>query len=159
MCPNAGMCVCVAIWDDHCYFYKKGSRATDICKKMIARTPQALPEWRLKSETPAKGKLVTIPWPGIEAMKPDMDYHADNLEDIRFKFLSSRRNPKVSLAGGSLERSRSLRTFSAPWMAKKVSAGYIASPRTPMLSRSGIGDCLLTSGTSERIYPLPAGRC
>ena len=45
------------------------------------------------------GELVTIPWPGIEAMLPDNDYHADDLEDICFKFFSSRRNPKVSLAG------------------------------------------------------------
>ena len=113
VCPNAAMCVCVAIWDDHCYFYKKGSRATDICKSMIARMPQALPEWRLKSETPSKGELVTIPWPGIEAIKPDMDYHADELEDIRFNFLSSRRNPKVSLAGGPREIKKLTYVFSS----------------------------------------------
>ena len=113
VCPNAAMCVMCAIWDDHCYFYKKGSRATDICKSMIARMPQALPEWRLKSETPSKGELVTIPWPGIEAMKPDMDYHADELEDIRFKFLSSRRNPKVSLAGGPREIKKLTYVFSS----------------------------------------------
>jgi hypothetical protein len=98
VCPHACMCVCVATWDDHCYFYKKDSRATDLCKKMIARLPQALPEWRLKSETPAKGELVSIPWPGLENMAPDMDYHADSLETTRlnrFIFLGSRRNPKV----------------------------------------------------------------
>ena len=44
VCPNAAMCVMCAIWDDHCYFYKKGSRATDVCKSMIARMPQALLE-------------------------------------------------------------------------------------------------------------------
>ena len=113
VCPHAAMCVMCAIWDDHCYFYRKGSRATDICKSMIARMPQALPEWRLKSETPSKGELVTIPWPGIEAMKPDMDYHADELEDIRFKFLSSRRNPKVSLAGGPREIKKLTYVFSS----------------------------------------------
>ena len=51
---------------------------------MIARMPQAVPEWRLKSETPAKGELITMLWPGIEAMLPDNDYHADDLESIHF---------------------------------------------------------------------------
>ena len=65
--PNASMCVCVAIWDDHCYFYRKGSRATDICKKMLARMPQALPAWRLKSDlAPSRGELVIVPW-GVSA--------------------------------------------------------------------------------------------
>ena len=65
--------------------------------------PQSLPEWRLKSETPANGELVTVPRPGLEGLEPNMDYHADNLETIRFKFLGSMRNPKVSLAGGPPE--------------------------------------------------------
>jgi hypothetical protein len=46
-------------------------------------------------------------------MKPDMDYHADELEDIRFNFLSSRRNPKVSLAGGPREIKKLMYVFSS----------------------------------------------
>ena len=94
-------------------FTKRGLEQRTYANSMIARMPQALPEWRLKSETPSKGELVTIPWPGIEAIKPDMDYHADELEDIRFNFLSSRRNPKVSLAGGPREIKKLTYVFSS----------------------------------------------
>ena len=108
------MCVCVAIWDDHCYFYKKGSRATDICKKMLARMPQALPAWRLKSDMAlSKGELVTVPWVGVDAMVPGVDYHYYDLESIRFQFLASRRNPKVSLAGGPREIKKLTYVFSS----------------------------------------------
>ena len=61
----------------------------------------------------SKGGLVTIPWPWLEAMLPDNDYHADDLEDIRFNFLSSRRNPKVSLAGGPREIKKLTYVFSS----------------------------------------------
>ena len=84
------------------------SRVTDICKKMIARKPQALPESRLKSETPQKGKLVTIPRRGLEQLMPDMDYHADDLETVRFAFLGSKRNPKVGLASRQREIKQAL---------------------------------------------------
>ena len=72
-----------------------------------------MPEWRLKNETPSKGELVTIPWPGIEATVPGNDYHADDLESIRFTFLSSRRNRKVSLAGGPREIKKFTYVFSS----------------------------------------------
>jgi 5-methylcytosine-specific restriction endonuclease McrA len=108
------MCVCVAIWDDHCYFYKERSRATDICKNMLARMPQALPAWRLKSEmAPSKGELVALPWVGVDSMAPGVDYHSDDLEAIRFQFLASRRNPKVSLAGGPREIKKLTNVFSS----------------------------------------------
>ena len=31
--PNASMCVCVAIWDDHCYFHKKGKSSDGYLQK------------------------------------------------------------------------------------------------------------------------------
>ena len=45
-----------------------------------------------------KGELCPIPWPGVERIEARA-YHAEDLEQVRFHFLRTARNPKVCLGG------------------------------------------------------------
>jgi hypothetical protein len=92
-----------AVYEDHAYLYQKGSKIQDIVRNRVPREARPLPTWRLKSETPEKEELITIPWPGIERMEARA-YHAEDLEEVRYQFLRTSRNPKVSLGGIRLIR-------------------------------------------------------
>ena len=83
--PESQGCVIAAIYEDHAYLYQKGSKIQDLVRNRVPREIQPLPKWRLKSETPEKAELTTVPWPGVGQMEARA-YHAEDLEEVRFQF-------------------------------------------------------------------------
>ena len=78
-CPNACMCVLCSYLGRSLLFLQKDLESdrylqTKKGEKKIARVPQALPEWRLKSAmSPSKGELVTVPNVAIDSVAPGGD--------------------------------------------------------------------------------------
>jgi hypothetical protein len=96
--PDSRGCVICAIWEDHAYIYQRTSKIHDFVRNKWPKEVRPLPKWRLKSDAPEKEELCTIPWCGIDRMEARA-YHAHDLEEVRFQFLRSHRNPKVTLGG------------------------------------------------------------